>query len=141
MKYSNRITPTHISSLELNQIFCFGSNLAGRHGRGAAKTASKWGALYGQASGLQGHTYAIPTKDVNVGKSLPIITIQMYVDEFINFAKNHTEFIFLVTEIGCGLAGFTPVEIAPLFAKASDVENIWLPDSFWLCLRSTMERQ
>lgn len=127
----NRTTPELISSLEEGQIFVFGSNLSGRHGKGAAKTALRWGAKYGQASGLQGRTYGIPTKDSSITRTLSIAEIKPYVDEFIEFANLHPELIFLVTEIGCGLAGLKPKEVAPLFAAAVDLANVHLPARFW----------
>ena len=93
---------------------------------GAAFLAyKKWGAIWGQGVGLQGQTYGIPTMHGGVE------TIAPYVDEFIRFAQEHPELIFLVTEIGCGIAGFRPEEIAPLFKKAIQVENIHLPQRFW----------
>lgn len=126
-----RTTPENISSLGENQIFVFGSNLSGRHGKGAAKTALGWGAVYGQAEGLQGRTYGIPTKDASIRRTLTIEEIKPFVDEFIEFAKANENLIFLVTEIGCGLAGLKPKEVAPLFVECKDLENIWLPARFW----------
>ena len=125
-----RITPNNITELKENEIFVFGSNESGRHGKGAAKTALGWGAKWGQARGLQGKTYGIPTKDHSVRITLPISKIQIYVDEFIEFAKKRQDLIFLVTEIGCGLAGYKPKDIAPLFKEAKDIENIYLPERF-----------
>ena len=81
----------------------------------------KFGAIMGQGVGLQGQSYAIPTMQGGVE------TIRPYVDEFIEFAKEHPTHTFLVTRIGCGIAGFTDEEISPLFEKAHDVENIVLP--------------
>jgi hypothetical protein len=107
-------TPDKITVLKPNEVFVFGSNLSGIHGLGAAKTALKWGAKYGQGVGLQGQTYAIPTKDEHI-KTLPLIAIQMYVDQFKVFAKEHPELTFLVTKIGCGLAGYSEKDIAPMF--------------------------
>lgn len=126
-----RITPENITKLENNQIFVFGSNQSGKHGKGAAKTALTWGAVYGQAEGLQGKTYAIPTKDRTIRKTLTIDEIKPYVDVFVDFAKQHQGYNFLVTEIGCGLAGLKPKQVAPLFCKAMEFENIWLPKRFW----------
>ena len=121
-----RVTSNHIERLQPNEIFVFGSNLSGHHGGGAALLAmNKWGAIWGQGVGLQGQTYGIPTMQGGVE------TIRPYVDEFIQFANKHPEMTFLVTEIGCGIAGFTPQEIAPLFAKATTTENIHLPLLFW----------
>ena len=121
-----RITPEFIRNLKTNEIFVFGSNLAGAHGGGAARLAyERFGAIMGQGVGLQGQSYAIPTMQGGVD------TIKPYVDEFIAFAKQHPEMTFLVTKIGCGIAGFRVDEIAPLFADAVDVENIHLPQDFW----------
>lgn len=119
-----------IDKLEPNQIFVFGSNLSGRHGKGAAKQALTWGAKWGQASGLQGRTYGIPTKNSTITRPLSISEIEPYVFEFIQFAKANPSLEFLVTEIGCGLAGYKPKDIAPLFADAVGVTNIKLPARF-----------
>jgi len=126
-----RVTPDNIFELKPNEVFVFGSNEKGAHGRGAAKTALTWGAKWGQASGLQGRTYGIPTKDKTIRRTLAIIEIKPYVDEFIEFAKQNKHLTFLCTEIGCGLACMKPKEIAPLFQSAIDVENIHLPARFW----------
>lgn len=126
-----RTTPENIEKLEENQVFVFGSNESGRHGKGAAKTALGWGAVWGQAKGLQGRTYGIPTKDRTVRRTLSVEEIKPYVEEFIEFARNNPEKDFLVTEIGCGLAGYKPKDIAPLFNGARDVPNIFLPSRFW----------
>ena len=99
-------------------IFVFGSNLAGRHGKGAALCALKeHGAIYGQGKGLQGNSYAIPTKDIDL-KVIPLVHIREYVQEFLIFADTHPEFIFKVTRIGCGLAGYKDEDIAPMFKDA-----------------------
>ncbi len=104
----------------------FGSNLQGAHGGGAARLAyQRFGAIWGQGTGLQGQSYGIPTMQGGIG------TIKPYVDEFIDFARQHVELTFLVTEIGCGIAGFTPEEIAPLFLQAVDMDNVSLPRRFW----------
>lgn len=122
----NRTTPDNIQELAENEIFVFGSNLAGSHGGGAAWVAyKKFGAIMGQGVGLQGKSYAIPTMHGGPKDILP------YVEEFIEFAKQHPKLTFLVTRIGCGIAGFTTQEIAPLFAGAVEVENIHLPIDFW----------
>lgn len=111
--------------MKQNEIFVFGSNLAGAHAGGAARVAvNKFGAVWGQGVGMQGQCYAIPTMQGGVE------TIKPYVDEFITYAKQHPELKFLVTPIACGIAGFTPKEIAPLFSAAIDVENVILPKSF-----------
>lgn len=126
----NRITSENITRLEDNEIFCFGSNLAGVHGAGAARTALRWGAKYDEGVGLHGQTYALPTKDIYI-QTMSVLAIKPYVEQFINFAKTRSDLKFLVTEIGCGLAGHAPEEIAPLFRNAVDVENIYLPERFW----------
>lgn len=133
----NRVTSNEIKKLESNQIFVFGSNEGGKHGKGAAKTALTWGAKWGQAKGLQGRTYGIPTKDSSIRRTLSVNEIKPYVDEFISFAISRPDLIFLVTEIGCGLAGHKPKDIAPLFKDAVDVVNIHLPERFWHKLKPT----
>ena len=120
--YSNmdqkRVTPERITQLEENEIFVFGSNLEGAHGGGAALLAwRKFGAIWGQGVGLQGQSYGIPTMQGGVE------TIRPYVDD----AKQHPELTFLVTRIGCGIAGFTNEEISPLFKDAHGIDNIVLP--------------
>lgn len=123
---NERVTSNRITELKPGEIFVFGSNLEGEHGGGAALLAwRKWGAIWGQGAGLQRQTYGIPT--MHGGPD----AIQPYVDEFITFAQMHPELTFFVTEIGCGIAGFTPEEIAPLFSRAIDVDNIYLPQRFW----------
>lgn len=126
-----RLTPDKINKLKENEIFVFGSNLGGKHGKGAAKTALKWGAIYGQAKGLQGRTYGIPTKDASIKRILSINEIKVFVDEFLEFSKSRPDLIFLVTEIGCGLSRYKPKNIAPLFQNALEIENIYLPNRFW----------
>ena len=126
----NRITPATINVLRTNEVFVFGSNLEGQHAGGAARAAYKYfGAIMGQGVGLQGQSYAIPT--MHGGPD----AIKPYVDEFIEFAKQHPEKKFLVTPIGCGIAGFKVEAIAPLFKDAKEVNNISLPHSFWYTLR------
>lgn len=117
-----KYTPERIRSLAEDEVFVFGSNLRGWHQGGAAKYAYDcFGAVWGQGIGMQGHSYAIPTMQGGVE------TIKPYVDEFIAFAKEHPELRFLVTRIGCGIAGFKDEEIAPLFAEAAEIDNIVLP--------------
>ena len=124
-KHATLPSPDKITSLNPNQIFVFGSNLQGRHAGGAARYAMEhFGAIWGQGVGLQGQSYAIPTMQG------PVSTIRPYVEKFIDFATSHPEYEFLVTPIGCGIAGFTEVEIAPLFKDAVALENVRLPKSF-----------
>ena len=100
-----------------NSIFVFGSNLAGVHGAGAAAAALIYGAEWGKGVGLFGKTYAIPTKDENI-KTMRLDVIRPYIEEFVQFTKTHPELHFFVTRIGCGLAGYTDEQIAPLFKGA-----------------------
>lgn len=119
-------TPERIDSLEPNEVFVFGSNLEGIHGGGAALAAwLKFGAIWGQGVGLQGQSYGIPTMHGGVD------AIKPYVDEFVDFAKAHPELTFLVTKIGCGIAGFSFEEMAPLFAGVVDQPNVVLPKEFF----------
>ena len=118
-------TPERITELKADEIFVFGSNLAGMHGGGAAYVAfQKFGAVMGCGVGLRGQSYAIPTMQGGVE------TIKPYVDGFIEYAKSHPDLFFYVTRIGCGIAGFRDKDIAPLFKDAAGVENICLPKSF-----------
>ena len=122
---TERISPDKIDSLEEDQVFVFGSNLAGSHGAGAAATAmDKFGAIWGQGVGMQGQSYAIPTMHGGIDEIKP------YVDEFIQFARNNGYLTFLVTRIGCGIAGFSDKEMAPLFEDAINLDNVYLPKSF-----------
>jgi hypothetical protein len=124
-----RSSPENITSLESNQVFVFGSNKLGAHKKGAAKQAMGFGAVMGQAEGLQGKTYGIPTKDHQI-QTLPLVAIKKYVDNFILFASVNPHLEFLTTEIGCGLAGYKPKDIAPMFKEALKFENIKLPSRF-----------
>lgn len=122
---NEKYTPDFISELGDKDIFVFGSNLEGAHAGGAARLANqKFGAKWGQGIGLQGYSYAIPTMQGGVD------TIKPYVDEFLEFAKNHPDLTFYVTKIGCGIAGFKEDEIAPLFKEAVYLKNIRLPKTF-----------
>jgi len=123
--FAHRVTPAHITTLKDNQIFVFGSNKQGEHNGGAAAQALKhFGAVNGQAKGPQGQSYAIiSTEGAEV--------IYDQVGELVSYAKQHPELTFLVTAVGCGVAGLGADEVAPMFIKAIDVENIWLPQSFW----------
>ena len=118
-------TPEYIWKLAPNEIFVFGSNLRGIHGGGAAYDAyRRFGAVMGQGVGLQGQSYAIPTMQGGVDKIKP------YVDDFIQFAGQNRQLTFLVTRIGCGIAGFSDEDIAPLFRNAHGAENIILPSGW-----------
>ena len=97
-----------------DEVFVFGSNLAGIHGAGAAKQAIKYGAKYGQGIGLSGRTYAIPTKDDNI-QTLPLSEIEVHVENFVKFSTDNPETTFFLTRIGCGLAGYKDRDIAPMF--------------------------
>ncbi len=124
-----RVSPDFISDLKANEVFVFGSNLDGAHGAGAAKIArERFGAIWGQGIGLQGQSYGIPTMHGGIEEIKP------YVDEFIEFARSRPELTFLVTRVGCGIAGFYDSEMAPLFAQAVSIPNIHLPGSFWKVL-------
>lgn len=122
-------TPTNITSLAANEIFVFGSNLSGRHGKGAALTAfKKFGAIYGQGVGLMGQSYGIPTKGRFL-EILPLPKIGNHIENFLRFARARSDLKFLVTEIGCGLAGYRPCQIAPLFGNDIPA-NVVLPAAF-----------
>ena len=130
-KHGDRITPENIRTLKPNEVFVFGSNLAGAHGGGAARAAlNHFGAIWGQGVGRQGQSYAIPTMQGGVE------TIKPYVDEFIEYARKNPHDRFLVTRIGCGIAGFTDEEIAPLFRDAVNIDNICLSSIWWNLLES-----
>ncbi len=127
----NRTTPDVITTLQPHEVFVFGSNEAGNHGRGAAADAVKWGAHRSVPAGYSRQTYAIPTKPKNVRLRLDVSRIGNYVDDFVAFAEKHPALRFLVTPIGCGLAGYKPEDIAPLFRDSIDLDNVSLPLSFW----------
>lgn len=125
---SRRTTPALVTALEEGEIFVFGSNLPGIHVGGAASQAVRFGAVTGVGVGPAGRTYAIPTMHGNLEN------VQHYVLDFVSYAQEHREQQFLVIEIGCGIAGFDPSDIAPLFRPAADTSNISLPASFWQIL-------
>lgn len=127
-----RITPNVIKRLEDNQVFVFGANTQGRHGKGAALTArTKFGAIYGQSKGLQGKSYAIVTKELRKDYNpVTLDEIKQGIDNFIIFAKENTHLTFYVVELGCNLAYFTVEEIAPLFKPAMRLKNVYLPQRF-----------
>lgn len=124
MDVAYRITPERISKLKPGEIFVFGSNRFGHHAGGAARFAlDHFGAQWGNGEGLQGQSYAIPTME-------GLESLKAAVERFIEYAKAHTEFTFLVTPIGCGIAGYRAEEIGPLFGAAVDLENVYLPEGF-----------
>lgn len=121
----SRITPSKISYMRENEAFVFGSNIHGNHGAGAAAFAMKrFGAQWGVGEGLCGRSYALPTMEgpENFKKA---------VERFTTFARENAHITFYVTPVGCGIAGYTPEEVAPFFLNASHLENVMLPLSFW----------
>lgn len=117
----------------MTTIFVFGSNLAGNHAGGAARHAlEEWGAGMGYPKGLYGRSYAIPTMDAEF-RTLSVEQIATHVREFVEFAAKHPRKSFLVTAIGCGIAGHNPADIAPLFAGAT--ENVFLSEKLVAALR------
>ena len=119
-----RVASDNITELSENEIFVFGSNIQGAHGGGAAWFAHKqFGAEWGVGEGLTGRTYALPTME---GEA----SLKAAVNHFIACAKKHPELTFLVTAVGCGIAGYTPQEVAPLFKEALALENVYLPEVF-----------
>ena len=120
-----RVASDSITQLGDNEIFVFGSNIQGMHGGGAAWYANKhFGAEWGVGEGLTGSTYALPTMEE---KS----SLQHAVKNFIACARQHPELTFLVTAVGCGIAGYTAAEVAPLFRDAASLENVYMPQLFW----------
>jgi hypothetical protein len=111
-------------------IYVFGSNLKGIHGSGTAREALlHWGAIFGQGKGLQGRSYALPTKETPY-RSLSLAGIESEVLDFIDCAKANPDLTFYVTQVGCGLAGYTPNVIGPMFREATKLSNVDLPDEF-----------
>ena len=123
--YGPRVTPDHVDSLLPNEVFVFGSNASGFHAGGAAALAmNRFGAIWGQGEGLQGQSYAIPTME-------GLDKMKAAIERFAQYATEHKELRFLVTRIGCGIAGYTAREIAPLFNGCVCLENVTLPADFW----------
>lgn len=130
-----RITPKLVLVLKDNEIFVFGSNLSGLHGAGAAKLArTNFGAIMGIGEGLTGQSYALPTKGyVTHGQlyTLEISQIEIHVNRLYNHVQSHSGvLVYYITEVGCGLAGYKPSGIAPLFRDFLELENVYLPLSF-----------
>lgn len=124
----SHITPSRINSLLDDEIFVFGSNAMGMHMGGAARIAyDKFGAEWGNGEGLQGQSYALPTME---GEE----SVRAAIKRFTEFAYDHPDLTFFVTAVGCGIAGYTPKEIAPIFESAANLENVYLPLSFWKIL-------
>jgi hypothetical protein len=115
-----------------DEVFVFGSNLAGIHGAGAAKQAVKYGARYGVGVGMSRRTYAIPTKDYDI-KTLPVDQIKPYIERFVKFTNEHAGVKFFITRVGCGLAGHKDSEIAPLFRGCS--ANCSFPEQWEIYLK------
>lgn len=125
MKTSERITPSLVSALEPGEVFVFGSNIHGMHMGGAARVAiERFGAVWGVGEGLQGQSYALPTME-------GIESLEKAVARFVEFARQHPELRFLVTAVGCGIAGYTAEQVAPFFKSVIDLQNVYLPQSFW----------
>jgi hypothetical protein len=125
-----KYTPENIKELAPNQIFVFGSNTKGIHGAGAAKLAlNKFGAKYGVGRGLQGQSYALPTKDFDI-ETLPLYDIERNIKEYLDFAEKNPHLEFLTTLLGCGLAGYKPKQIRPFFTSQKIPENVILPIEF-----------
>ena len=127
---NNRVTPEKVNYLKPGEVFVFGSNMAGIHGAGAARKALEFGAAPGRGFSHYGDTFAIPTKDRGV-RTLPLSDIDGFVSAFIDYAELKSDLTFLVTEIGCGLDGYSPEDIAPMFKGAVELENVHLPQRFW----------
>lgn len=120
-----RVAADRIEELGEGEIFVFGSNKQGMHGGGAAWVAhKKFGAEWGVGEGLTGRTYALPTME-------GAASMKKAVEQFTDCARRHPELTFLVTAVGCGIAGYTPQEVAPLFRAAAGLENVYLPEMFW----------
>ena len=126
----NKVAPNPVKSLKENEIFVFGSTESGVHGAGTAWLAhDKFGAELGKGYGLSGQSYAVPVKDHNVNR-LHLSVIKVYVDDFLEYAKHHPKNMFILTEIGTGSTGYRVENIAPLFQKVMEIDNILLPQKF-----------
>ena len=131
MNTFDKLTPEIINKLKHNEIFVFGSNTKGLHGGGAAYYATQFfGAAWGISEGLTGNTYAIPTCTPEIEK-VGINELKSSIDRFIQYAIENHALNFLVTPIGCGIAGWGVDEVAPMFESAKSLPNVSLPESFW----------
>ena len=120
-----RITASNVTELKDNEIFVFGSNKMGMHLGGAARYAyEKFGAEWGNGEGIQGKSYALPTME-------GVENFQDAVIRFTTYAEEHLDMVFLVTPVGCGIAGYSASEVAPMFVEASKLKNVFLPECFW----------
>lgn len=127
-----RVTPENITEVANNEVFVFGSNWMGAHNAGAANLAmNKFGAINGQAFGLQGRSFAINSMS-------GLNTMKQHIKLFIYFAESNHTLNFFVTEIGCGIAGYAPKDIAPFFETAKELENVFLPKRFWDILNNVL---
>ena len=134
--FERKYTPENITELKSNEIFVFGSNTQGRHGKGASKLAMQFGAMYGLSQGHQGYTYAIVTKDLTSQNKYPLHWIKEGIIKFLRDANETPVFTYLVTKIGCGLGGYTANEIANLFIGLDIPSNVLLPKEFWEVIES-----
>lgn len=124
----NRITPDNITDLHANEVFVFGSNIHGLHGGGAARFAYEhFGAEWGVGEGRTGQCYALPTME---GPD----SFRLAVRRFTEWAKQDHEHLYLVTPVGCGIAGYSAAQVAPWFADAATLDNVSIPESFWRVL-------
>lgn len=121
-------SPHRVTGLKADEIFVFGSNDAGHHGKGAAVWAKRFGAKRGVGRGRTGRCYAIATKDEDL-RVLPLREIATQIEDFLDYAEVHPELTFLVTPVGCGLAGYEPRQVGPYFL-ARRIDNVWLPQCF-----------
>ena len=134
-----RVTPW-VKDLGRGEIFVFGSNTRGMHIGGAARLAfDKFGAIWGEAEGLQGQSYAIPTVDYEEKEPVGYYSLRDYVNTFTEFARKNPGYLFYVTEIGCGIAGGDPMNIGKAFYHASKLGNVYLPESFWTAIEKLEE--
>lgn len=136
-----RVANERIEKLAKNEIFVFGSNLAGKHGAGAAlKAAQDFGAKYNIGFGLMGQSYALPTCDKYI-RPLSIVEIANWIEFFLRDAAGHRDKKFLVTAVGCGLGGYKAEQIGPLFKDAIFINNVYLPEVFWYQLIKQMSNK